>query len=160
MIHHHSRRRFLRVTSAAVLAGAVAGCTGDDDPDVDYEMEDDVPEEIDEFLSAAQGYGGEIADGTGEDEVTVVVGAGDGGLAYDPAALRVDAGTTVVFEWTGRGGSHNVVSTEESATEFESELKSESGETFEWTFDDAGHQFYVCTPHEQQGMYGAIDVVD
>ena len=152
------RRRFVRGTAAALVLGGLAGCTGNGDDGPDYEMLDDVPAEIDEFLANARGYDGRIADGTGADEVVVAVGAGDGGLAYGPAAIAIDAGTTVVFEWTGAGGGHNVASTDDSATDFESDLTSSEGATFEQTFDDPGQQFYVCTPHEGQGMLGAISV--
>ncbi|ESP90042.1 halocyanin 2 [Candidatus Halobonum tyrrellensis G22] len=30
-------------------------------------------------------------------------------MAFDPAAVAVDAGTTVTWEWTGRGGEQDVV---------------------------------------------------
>ncbi|WP_137284407.1 halocyanin domain-containing protein [Halorussus salinisoli] len=94
-------------------------------------------------------------DFTGRDEVTVRVGAeGNGGaLAFSPAAIRVDPGTTVVWEWTGDGGSHNVVADDGS---FESELVSEAGQTFEHTFESEGTYKYFCSPHETLGMKGAV----
>jgi halocyanin-like protein len=164
-----SRRRFVLGTGAAVTVGTLAGCTGGNgdgdgngngngDGNGDDE-EAGVPAEIDDYLGEANNYEGEIDDQTGEDEVTVEVGAGEGGLAFAPAAVRVDAGTTVVWEWTGEGGSHNVTSTEESDSEFESELMGDSGATFEQTFEEAGVQLYFCSPHQAQGMLGAVDVV-
>ncbi|WP_058366087.1 halocyanin domain-containing protein [Haloparvum sedimenti] len=96
-------------------------------------------------------------DYTGQDEVTVAVGAG-GGLQFEPAAILVDPGTTVVWEWTGEGGDHNVVTEGEG---FESELTGEAGHTFEHTFDDAesGDTFlYYCDPHRAVGMKGAVAV--
>ncbi|MUW14433.1 halocyanin domain-containing protein, partial [Halorubrum sp. CBA1125] len=89
------------------------------------------------------------------------VGAGDVGFAFDPAAIRVDAGTTVVWEWTGEGGAHNVVSAEGSNSQFDSgQQVEEQGHTFEQTFDSAGIELYYCTPHRANGMLGAIEVVE
>jgi halocyanin-like protein len=106
-------------------------------------------------------YDGTIADYTGQDEVTVSVGAGDVGFAFDPAAIRIDSSTTVVWEWTGEGGAHNVASVEGSESDFNSgDSVSEEGETFEQSFDNTGIQLYQCTPHQANGMLGAIEVVE
>ncbi len=105
-------------------------------------------------------------DRRGQEEVTVAVGAGDEGLAYDPAALWIDPGTTVIFEWTGDGGGHNVA--REAGTEnfgFD-EIIAEPGVHYEYTFteEDAeendGIVLYKCTPHEGQGMKGGIAIGD
>lgn len=93
-------------------------------------------------------------DRTGQEEVAVAVGAGNG-FAFNPAPVRIDAGTTVVWEWTGRGGGHNVVAVDES---FESALTAEAGHTFTHTFSESGTVEYVCTPHQTQGMRGVIVV--
>jgi halocyanin-like protein len=115
-----------------------------------------VPAEMDEFLADANGYDGSLLDATGQDSVTVAVG-GDG-FAFGPAALRIDAGTTVNWEWMG--GTHNVASTQESASDFTSgEPTSDTDTTFSQSFDNTGLQFYVCDVHEGSGMLGAIDVV-
>lgn len=96
-------------------------------------------------------------DRTGQQEVTVAVGAegNNGNLAFNPPAVRVDPGTTVVWEWTGEGGTHNVASEDDS---FESEMTNEAGYTFEHTFEAAGVSKYACVPHEQMGMKGAVVV--
>ena len=143
-----SRRRILHGAGAALAAGAVAGCTSGGSS----------ADSIDGYLSGANNYDGTIVDMTGKSEVTVAVGAGNG-LAFDPAAVRVDAGTTVTWEWTGRGGRHNVVSGEESASTFESDLASGKGVTFRQTFE-SGPQLYFCNPHRAQGMYGAVAVAE
>ncbi|KKF39164.1 halocyanin domain protein [Halorubrum saccharovorum] len=98
----------------------------------------------------------EPADRTGEERVTVAVGA-DAGFVFAPANLVVDAGATVVWEWTGAGGAHNVV---EKSGVFESELTGEEGHTFEHAFAEAGVFEYVCTPHQTRGMEGRIEVVE
>jgi halocyanin-like protein len=113
--------------------------------------------QYDGYLDDVDNYDGTV-DYTGQDEVTVSVGAING-LRFDPAAILVDPGTTVVWEWTGEGGAHNVVAQDET---FDSgETVSEAGTTFEYTFEDAadGDTFnYYCTPHEAAGMKGAVAV--
>ncbi|MFC7041896.1 halocyanin domain-containing protein [Halonotius sp. GCM10025705] len=92
-------------------------------------------------------YNGTV-DGTGQETVTISVGAGESGLTFEPAAIAIDPGTTVVWEWTGEGGGHNVVAENGS---FESQTVSEAGHTFEHTFGDEtdGELFkYVCVPHQ------------
>ncbi|MGM0447114.1 MAG: halocyanin domain-containing protein [Methanobacteriota archaeon] len=165
-----SRRRYLAGTGAALTIGTLAGCSGGGDGGDGGDGSDggdggsavdDVPSEIDEFLSDARMYEGTIMDLTGEDEVTVEVGTGDVGYAFSPAAIRIDAGTTVVWEWTGEGGGHNVESVEGSESDFDNgETIAEEGYTFEQSFDNAGIQLYQCTPHQANGMLGAIEVVE
>jgi halocyanin-like protein len=114
---------------------------------------------VDYGLSGANGYEGPGSgtDATGQSEVTIQVGAGSGGLAFAPAAVHVDPGTTITWEWTGEGGSHNVAATSDNA-DFESSIQS-SG-TFEWQVPDdlSGIVEYQCDPHSGQGMLGAIAV--
>ncbi|WP_435094437.1 halocyanin domain-containing protein [Halorubrum sp. N11] len=163
-----SRRRYVAGTGAALTLGTLAGCSGGGDggdggdgSDGGGSAADDVPTEIDEYLTDARMYDGMIMDYTGQGEVTVSVGAGSDGLAFDPAAIRIDSSTTVVWEWTGEGGAHNVASTENSESDFNSgDSVDEEGYTFEQSFDNAGIQLYYCTPHQAVGMLGAIEVVD
>ncbi|QLD84270.1 halocyanin domain-containing protein [Natronomonas halophila] len=165
-----SRRRFVQATGATVAVGAVAGCTGDSgngngngngngDTPTPGGNGGDVPQEIADHLDGANLYEGSVEDLTGQDEVTVNVGAGDG-LAFDPPAIRISSSTTVVWEWTGAGGSHNVASVEGSESDFTSDYSNEEGYTFEQSFDNTGIQLYVCEPHQTQGMKGAIEVVE
>ena len=160
-----SRRRFVQGTGAAIAVGTLAGCTGNgnDEPTDDEPAGEPAPDDVDEFLGTndANLYDGTIADMTGEAEITIDNGAGADGLAFDPAAVRVDAGTTVVWEWTGEGGAHNAVSVEGSDFEFASddgELIDEEGHTWEFTFEEPGTALYVCEAHSAQGQYGAIVV--
>lgn len=96
-------------------------------------------------------------DERGQDQVEVAVGTGDDGFQFSPPAVHVDAGTTVIWEWTGEGGNHDVVHTDGA---FESELTADEGHTFEHTFDEDGIYRYYCTPHQELGMKGAIAVGD
>ena len=92
----------------------------------------------------------------GQSEVTVTVGGdSNNGWSFEPPAIHVDAGTTVVWEWSGNGGGHNVV---DEAGNFESELTDEAGYTFEHTFEDDGIFKYYCMPHKGSGMKGAVVV--
>lgn len=97
-----------------------------------------------------------VVDERGSDSVTVEVGASGnaGNLAYGPAVIRIDPGTTVTWTWVN--GYHNVVATDES---FESPFNSGSG-TFEHTFEETGITKYYCTPHRGSGMKGAVIVGD
>ena len=113
----------------------------------------ETPSEVADYLSDANEYDS-LQDMTGEDSVTVAVGAGNG-LAFDPAGIRVDSGTTVTWEWTGEGGQHNVV---DEGGAFESELIDEEGHTFEYTFEEGGNVLYFCQPHRGVGMKGAVVV--
>ena len=166
-----SRRRFVLGTAAVAATGALAGCSGNGDGNgngngngMDDGNGDEEPETLEgramQFLedNETRGWDGSIADEHGQEEVTVDVGAGDNGFAFDPAGVAVDVGTTVVFEWTGRGGGHNVVSEPGSDFEVESERTDEEGFTFEFEADEEGVLLYVCTPHRAQGKYGAVVV--
>jgi hypothetical protein len=70
----------------------------------------------------------------------------------------VDPGTTVIWEWTGEGGSHNVVQEPDGA--YESELVTEAGYTFSHTFESEGVSKYYCLPHRAVGMKGVVVVGD
>ncbi|MFC6720383.1 halocyanin domain-containing protein [Halobacteriaceae bacterium SHR40] len=168
-----NRREFLAAGLTGTVA-ALAGCTGiladgRGVPGKSDIIEDEdgsggpsgVPEDVHTYLTdnGANGYEEELEDMTGEDSITIEVGAGGQGFSFAPAAVNIDPGTEVTWEWTGNGGAHNVVSREDSADEFDSgEAVDEEGETFSHTFEEAGNQFYHCEPHTGSGMHGAIVV--
>jgi halocyanin-like protein len=110
-----------------------------------------------DWFADVDNYDGTV-DRRGQSEVTVEVGAeGNGGaFAFEPAAVRVDPGTTVVWEWTGEGGQHNVIT--EEGEQLESELVAEAGFTYEHTFEEEGVTTYYCEPHLSLGMKGAVAV--
>ena len=145
-----SRRSFLRAAGGATAAGVAAtSATGTAAAQsIDYGG----------WLDDVGNFDGTTVDATGQSEVTVTVGAeGNGGaFAFDPPAVQVDTGTTVIWEWTGQGGQHNVVA--EEGGSFESELSSEEGFTFEHTFEESGIATYYCAPHRSLGMKGAVAV--
>jgi halocyanin-like protein len=112
-----------------------------------------------DFGGHLDGVDGGYQDMRGSSEVTVEVGAsGNGGnLAYAPAGIWIDSGTTVKWEWTGEGGGHNVVASEGASLDSGAPV-SESGVNYEFTFESGGITKYHCTPHESLGMLGAVAV--
>ncbi len=142
------RRRFLRT---AALAGAVAATGVSAGAGVAT-----AAEEFEAWFADVGNYDG-VADYRGQSEVRVGVGtaANGGAFGFGPAAVQVDPGTTLVWEWTGEGGLHNVAETEGA---FESELTDEEGHTFEQAVETEGIHYYVCAPHEAMGMKAAVVV--
>ena len=123
-----------------------------DEAEAAVDEPDDEPDDPDDDSAAET-----VRDATGQAVAVVAVGAGADGLAFDPTRLRIDPGTTVVWEWTGEGGTHNVVSLD---GEFNSQLVNEAGHTFEHQFTDPGVYEYICEPHVGVDMTGEIEVVD
>lgn len=113
---------------------------------------------VDEWLVETDGYDGTIADRTGTELVEITNGAsGNGGsFAFDPHAVKVSAGTTVRWSWTGRGGAHNLVF--EDADIGSETIHADSGVHYEETFTDPGVFRYACQPHRALGHRGAIVV--
>ncbi|MFC6954395.1 halocyanin domain-containing protein [Halorubellus litoreus] len=137
-------------STAAVGAAPAAASGGSASASADASLED--------WLKNVGNFDG-IVDERGKSTVTVEVGAkgNNGSYAFGPAVVRVDPGTTVVFEWTGKGGSHNVVAEDGS---YESKMQGNDGDTFEQTFEEAGASRYYCGPHKPMGMKGAVVVGD
>lgn len=147
-----SRRGFLHAASGASIAGA-GGMAASGGATAQKQRPD-----FGGWLAEADGG---FRDVRGQDEVTVDVGAeGNGGnVAFSPAGLWIGPDTTVVWEWTGDGGQHNVASVGDSDFEFRSGDPVESAEeTFEQTFEEGGIAKYQCEPHASLEMKGAIAV--
>lgn len=155
-----SRRTVVKVGATALAAPVLAGCGGSSDNGGGGGGNTDEPENggggdaksFDGWFDQTSNYDG-VEDHTDSDSVTVEVGAGDSGLLFAPPAIRVSTGTTVTWEWTGKGGSHNVVHEDDA---FSSELTGDEGHTFDYTFEEAGEYRYVCEPHETVGMKGVV----
>lgn len=145
------RRDVLRA-STAVAVGAFAGCSNPFGSDIEFD--DDVPDAVAEHLSGANNVDGSITDLTGQSSVTIDVGP-DGNFAYGPSLARVDVGTTVTWDWQTSG--HTVTSESTPGESFDSGL-SNTGSTFEHTFDQTGNVLYICEPHRSQGHRGALIV--
>lgn len=74
------------------------------------------------------------------------------GMTFEPAALTIKTGDTVVWVISDQGRPHDVVANDRS---FASDLI-EQGE-FRHTFTEAGTFDYFCTPHP--GMEGVVTVL-
>ena len=127
------------------------------------EVSSDAESRVETFLTAepaASNYDSITSMG-GMGSVTVDVGAegNQGNYAFAPAAIAVETGTTINWEWTGKGSAHNVVSTGETDFEFDSGTAKEE-DSFSQTFEEAGVALYQCTPHKSLGMKAAVVVVD
>jgi halocyanin-like protein len=146
------RRTFLKTAAAVSVAGPLlAGCTG-----TGSSNGDDSASTFDGWFDNTANYDG-VADKTDTSEVIVMVGAesDNGPYVFAPPAIRVGIGTTVTWEWTGKGGAHNVVAQDGT---FESKLSAKKGHTFEHTFDTSGTYKYYCLPHKSMGMKGVVVV--
>lgn len=180
------RQKFL-ASVGTITAASIAGCMNDDSPTVatgsptDQPTEtpiegdatagssivsSDVKECMESFLNsepAASNYDGTIEDQTGKSEVTIKVEAqgNNGNFAFEPAAVAVDLGAKIVWEWTGKGDPHNVVSVEDSDLTFGSgEPVSGEGKTYTKTFSESGVGLYECEPHTSVGMKGAFVLIE
>lgn len=154
---HLSRRTYLKATAVLALVGAtgLAGCTrGQAEPGPYLPTEPT----YDGWFDDVGTYQGTL-DLRGQSAVTVDVGAKDslGYFKFAPAAIAVSPGIIVTWEWSGKGGAHDVVALDGA---FESPYTDRAGTTFAHTFDDAGVYRYYCTPHRGMGMKGAVVVLD
>lgn len=141
-----SRRAILAAAATSVTI-SVAGCFGQDE----VEFDDEVPEPVAEHLSSANNVDGSITDRTGENELQIAVGPG-GNFAYDPALVRIDAGTQVTWEWESNG--HTVTSSDGG---FDVDTSQESsGYEVSYQFDQPGAYLYECRPHSSAGHRGAV----
>ncbi|MFB6164701.1 MAG: halocyanin domain-containing protein [Haloarculaceae archaeon] len=115
---------------------------------------------VDDWLSDVGNYDGSVADETGQDAVTIHVGAqGNGGsFAFDPPAVQVSQGTTVTFDWVSN--THDVVveSQPDGADWGGHEPIENTGFSLEHTFETSGLYAYYCKPHRSLGMKGAVEV--
>ncbi|WP_436343901.1 halocyanin domain-containing protein [Natronorubrum sp. FCH18a] len=152
------RRDVLRSLTGVAVVGTVAGCLdaiGASDDEYSDSFDDGGNPEYGNWFDDVDNYDGTV-DARSEDEVDVAVGS-HGGLAFDPAAILIGPGTTVVWEWTGDGGRHDVVHVDGA---FESERARDAGHAFEHAFDEPGVYRYVCEPHRRAGMKGAVAVAE
>lgn len=140
-----SRRRLLGTAAATTTGGLLVG-TG---------VARGQPS-FDGWFENVTNYDG-VVDERGANEVTVTVGVQQGGgpFGFGPPAIQVDPGTTVTWEWNGKGGQHNVVAVDGT---YKSDLHQDAGATFSHTFDSTGISKYYCSPHRPVGMKGAVVV--
>lgn len=167
---HLAPRRSVLLAGLALLSGClgaeedagddVAADHGDDgrepEPaDDDTTEVDDSPEAIvDEWLRGVANYD-EIHDRRGIDEVTIQVGAVEDApqpFVFEPAAVRIDVGTTVVWEWADNI-DHSVTARDDA---FDSGVQ--DGGEFTHQFEESGTYRYYCGPHYGHGHLGGLIV--
>ena len=166
-------RRTILMAGGTTLIAGLAGCVGGDNGDNGGNGGDDggnggddgsnggdtdPQEQVDTYLSDnnANNYDGtdSIVDETGADEIVIDVGPGNN-YQFDPAAVRIDSGTTITWEW--QSSNHSVTQTE-SEYDFEDSGTQSSGSTHEETLEGSGAFLYKCRPHENLGHHGGIIV--
>jgi halocyanin-like protein len=146
-----SRRGLLRAATGATAAAGASAAAGS------ASAQTTLPD-FGGYLNEANN-GDAIEDLRGNSEVTVQVGVGSQGLAFGPAGIWVDTGTTVTWEWTGEGGGHNVILEEGPASGLDSGAPvAEAGTTYSYTFENGGVNKYFCQPHKALGMLGGVAV--
>jgi halocyanin-like protein len=152
-----SRRAFMRTAAGATTTAVATGTAAAQEEGGDGGSGGGPPD-FGSWFSSTDNFD-ETVDETGNSEVTVQVGvdANGGAFGYGPAAVHVDNGATVQFEWTGEGGAHNVISDGEGPLDSGSAVDT-SGVEYEHTFEEDGIYKYYCVPHEGLGMKGAIVV--
>jgi halocyanin-like protein len=136
------------------------GSEGEDPDTTDSTQDGDDDSQIDDSAFAdhmedANGWDGSLVDFRGQSEVVIENGANAPNYAFDPAGIRIDPGTTVVWEWVSDG--HTV--THANGEAFGTEVANEDA-TFEYTFEEAGTYTYQCQPHTALGQRGTIVVGD
>lgn len=138
-------------TTTAAGDGESAGAAAEETP-----TESAPARTFDGWLAETDNYS-EVVDATDAEVVTVSLGAeGNGGrLAFDPPAVHVSAGTTVVWEWVTDGTAHSVRAADGS---FASERADQVGHRYAVTVEGDGVIKYDCGPHGGEGMRGVIVV--
>ena len=94
----------------------------------------------------------------------VLLGAGDGGLVFEPSQFTVKAGDTITFK-NNAGFPHNVVFDEDEVPSgvdaskiSQEEYLNAPGETYSVTLTVPGTYGFYCEPHQGAGMVGKITV--
>ena len=158
------RRGFLRAAGGVAVAGLLAGCTNarsegesgsSSTSGGNSATSNSGKGSVDAWLADTGNYDS-VKDLRSRKSITIEVGAegNNGAYAFEPAAIRISPGTTVVWKWVD--GYHNVAEKDGEFTSGEPELNT----TFEYMFETSGTVLYVCEPHESMGMKGAVIVAE
>lgn len=75
---------------------------------------------------------------------------------FDQDEVRVAVGGKVTWVYAGDGRNHTTTSDDDLWNSGDMS----TGDTFEWTFNDAGEFDYHCIPHQDDGMLGTVIVVE
>lgn len=155
-----TRRQFLASTAIAALA-STAGCLSGESPTEEATEtptpELTPPESLDEWLTDANGYSGEPRRyGVGQEPTVAVGESTDDGIAFSPPVVEITPMTAVTWDWTGHGDQHNVVALD--GTFDSGRTNAQPGTAYRYFFEDTGEHPFVCEPHRDDGMRGAVIV--
>ncbi|XP_050365051.1 plastocyanin [Argentina anserina] len=98
--------------------------------------------------------------------IEILLGGGDGSLAFVPNDFSVSAGDKIVFK-NNAGFPHNVVFDEDEVpagvdvgkiSMSEEDLLNAPGETYSVTLTEKGTYSFYCSPHQGAGMSGKVTV--
>ena len=148
-------RRTVLQLAGGIGTVAIAGCLGVASSDADGQ----------ETTEPSERGGGNRLDEP-VDHAAVAMKSDDNGHHFDPPLVWVKPGGTVT--WTNESGAHTATAYHpdadkprripNEASAWDSGMFSESGKTFEHTFDVEGIYDYFCIPHEYRAMVGSIIV--
>jgi len=150
------RRRALMASVSAGIT-SLAGCQSLEGP-----LRMDIQKDREDWLNGIKTYDGEIVDWTGRETVSVKNGSGPNGWYFDPPAIRIDVGTTVVWEWTADTSRRDVIHANPKGEErlFESKLTDSDTHEYSYTFQQPGEHRYYCKPHQALNARGLVIVED
>lgn len=143
---HIPGRLLLGIGVIALCSFAFVAC-GDDDDDVDDEQGTPIVTVTDNTPGLTPS-----PDPTEINENDTTIEIGDD--FFEPEDISIDAGTRVIWEWTGENDHR--VDIEYQGEEALSDEQSEG--TYEFTFDQPGEYDYHCTVHGPEIMSGTIVV--
>ncbi|KAK9075066.1 hypothetical protein SSX86_003385 [Deinandra increscens subsp. villosa] len=98
--------------------------------------------------------------------IEILLGANDGGLAFEPATFSVPAGEKIVFK-NNIGFPHNVVFDEDEIpagvdaakiSMGDDDYLNAGGEEYSVTLTEKGTYSFYCAPHQGAGMVGKVTV--
>lgn len=161
-----NRRTFAKGVAGIGVIG-LAGCTDTtqsaEDPHNDH---DEDYEDHNESRDDDHAHGHDHVLGEPEPEMEVQMTTDDEGEHFVPHVVHIEPSGTVT--WVLENGSHDTTAYHpdhdrtlrmpNDVEPWKSDVMSEEGETFKWTFDDEGIYDYMCSPHESVEMLGRIIV--
>lgn len=144
-------------TTSTESASGTAENESTSTPADDSAADADSPERTFDGWLANTGNYERVVDKTGTYQGRVAVGANgnEGRFAFDPPAIHVDPGTTVVWKWVTDTASHAVV---DADGRYRSEAVAESGHQYAVNFGGNGLSKYECLAYGGRGTRGVAIV--
>ena len=107
----------------------------------------------------------DVVDETDDVTCDVTIGISSDGYGFSPAAVTIDVGQTVCWQWTDAGMGHNVKEVDgmKSTTYVDGGVYSGTAATtvdFHHTFTEDTIFYYACEPHISMDMFGKVTVGD